>query len=135
MSKIPDLEPRFLAPSGWKTDDFTNEDTGHCLHFGYAAPQNNTPKGVVVLLQGLQEFSEKYYETARFFLEHGYAITVLEWQYQGRSGRFQSNPHKRHSDGFETDIDDLKRFIEEHVKQLFPDLPLHMLAHWVIRIE
>lgn len=129
MNNIPDLEPRFLAPTGWKTDDFTNEYTNHRLHFGYASPENDPPKGIIIVLQGLQEFSEKYYEIAHFFLEHGYAITVLEWQYQGRSGRFPPNPHKRHSDEFETDIDDLKRFIEETIKPLFPDLPLHMLAH------
>lgn len=129
VTHISNLEERFLAPMGWKTDDFFNEDTNHHLHFGYASPDTNSSKGVIVMLQGLQEFSEKYYETARFFLQKGYAFIVLEWQYQGRSGRLKSNPHKRHSDGFETDIDDLKIFVEEHVKQLFPDLPLHMLAH------
>lgn len=128
MNAIPDLEERFLAPAGWETADFENEDTGHRLHFGYGAPEGE-PKATVILLQGLQEFSEKYYETARFFIENGYAIAILEWQYQGRSGRLESNPHKRHSDGFETDVDDLKRFIEEHVRYLFPDTDLHMLAH------
>ncbi|MEM9468929.1 MAG: alpha/beta fold hydrolase [Pseudomonadota bacterium] len=127
MSYIPNLEPRFLAPKGWKTDHFENSNTGHTLHFGYSTP--DSPKGVVILLQGLQEFSEKYYETANHILDQGHAIAILEWQYQGRSGRLKDFPQRRHSDGFETDIDDLKVFIDDYISKIFPNQKRYMLAH------
>jgi len=129
MSNMPDLEPRFLAPANWQTDYFNNEDTGHNLHYGWAKPENGAPKGVVILLQGLQESTEKFYETARFFIAEGFGIVLFDWQYQGRSARHLDNFHKRHSDGFDTDVDDLKRLIEEEIKYIFPDIPLHFLSH------
>lgn len=126
---IPDLKERFLAPAGWKTGEIDITQTGHHLHYGYAAPLRKDPKGVVILLQGLQEFTEKYFETARFFIDQGFAVVLFDWHYQGRSGRLKSNPHKRHSDGFHHDVTDLKTLIDKRIKPLYPDLPLYALSH------
>lgn len=128
-SPIPDLKERFLAPQGWKTEDMTVEQTGHHIHYGYGVPTRKDPKGVIILLQGLQEFTEKYYETARFFIDKGFAVVLFDWYYQGRSGRLKSNPHKRHSDGFDTDIIDLKTLIDKKIKPLYPNAPLYALSH------
>ena len=128
MTNPPNLENRFLAPPNWKTDLFENDKTGHVIHYGWSCPQNAL--GSVIILQGLQEFTEKYYETARFFLKHNYNVVLFEWHYQGRSGRFKKKPHKRHSDGFETDVLDLHHLIENCLYPLSgQQTPLHMVAH------
>jgi len=129
MTSTPDLKERFLAPKGWVTDEINISETVHEIHYGHAAPEKGEIKGVIILLQGLQEFTEKYYETARFFIEKNFAVVLFDWHYQGRSGRLKRNRHKRHSDGFEADITDLKILIEERVKTLYPDQPLYCLSH------
>lgn len=123
---LPDLEERFLPPENWQSGEFDNPDTGHKIHYNFILPENKTPKGIIVALPGLSEFGEKYIETARFFLQHGYGFYVIDWAYQGRSIRHPHNTHKRHSDGYETDIDDLHFLIENIIGT---EKPLYMLAH------
>lgn len=129
MNNTPNIEERFRQPEGWSYSFIENTNTSHKINYGYALPQGAPPKGIIFLLQGLQEFTEKYYETARDLLAAGYGVVLFDWQYQGRSGRLSSNPHKRHSDGFSTDIDDLHHLIHQVIKPKFPTLPLMMLSH------
>lgn len=128
----PHLEERFAPPSGWRWHHFTRK--GRTLRFGSASPQDSIPDAVVVCLPGLGEFSEKYFETARYCLKQNLAFWVLDWMGQGKSGRYLKNPHKRHSRGFQKDVDDLHYFILEYIKHssVHPDkgrIPLVMLAH------
>lgn len=130
----PALEPRFLPPAGWITHSFANEATGHKIHYGRAYPQGKPPSAVIVCLGGLSEFSEKYYEVAHDMLARGYAFWMMDWQYQGRSGRLAKHPHRRHSDGFEADLSDLKKFVDDYIvpAAVHPDvgrIPLVMLGH------
>lgn len=125
----PKLQKRFLRPENWIDGHLDIKETSHKIHFGYSAPLNKDPEGVIILLQGLQEFTEKYYETARFYIDKGFAVVLFDWHYQGRSGRLKKAPHKRHSDGFETDIIDLKTLIEEKIKPTFPEKTLYFLSH------
>lgn len=122
--KLPDIEERFLPPKNWRSGSFLNAETNHYIHYNYAALSHS--KGTVIVLPGLSEFGEKYIETARFFNEQQYDFYVIDWAYQGRSSRFEDNPHKRHSDGYESDINDLNYLIN-NIIQL--DIPLYMLAH------
>jgi len=78
------------------------------------------------MLPGLSEFCEKYYETANNFIKHGYNFLIIDWAYQGKSTRFDKNPHKRHSDGYDIDISDLKYIIDHHVNK---GAPTFMLGH------
>ncbi|MFA5592613.1 MAG: alpha/beta fold hydrolase [Micavibrio sp.] len=112
-ARLP-LAERFTAPHGWTTGNFFNAATGRHLHFGYVQPQD-APRGVIVCLGGLSEFSEKYYEVARGMQRRGYAFWFMDWHYQGRSGRYKPYPQRRHSDGFDLDVSDLHSFIENHV--------------------
>ena len=124
----PDLAPRFQPPADWTNGYFENPDTGHSLHYGCVAPES-TPKAVVVLLGGLSEFSEKYFELIHDMLARGHAVYTMDWHYQGRSGRFPGRPHKRHSDGYGQDISDLDLFIRTIVQPACPGLPALMIAH------
>ncbi len=132
-SPIPDLEDRFLEPKGWRWHDFVRE--GRKLRFGtLPVKEGVTPRATVVCLPGLSEFGEKYFETARWARDHDLSFWVLDWMGQGRSGRYLPNPEKRHSTGFQDDIDDLHYFLMEYVKHASVStdvgrIPLAMLAH------
>ncbi len=125
MINHPALDPRFLHPENWKSADFENPETGHQIHFQQTMPTQHA-KGTIIALPGLSEFSEKYYETAQFFIKHGYRFAVIDWAYQGKSSRFNDNPHKRYSDGYDTDLNDLKYFIDHYIDT---DMPLFLLGH------
>lgn len=133
MSTIPDiLEERFTEPQGWRWHHFEND--GRRIRFGTASPIDSIPDGVVVCLPGLSEFSEKYFEVARDCLNRNLAFWVIDWAGQGQSTRLLKNKHKRHSYGFQNDIDDLHKFIMDYIKHssVHPDkgrIPLIMLGH------
>ena len=128
-----DLEERFLPPEGWRWHEFKNAQ-GRKLRFGTVAPPSRVPDAVVVVLQGLSEFTEKYFELAHNLLDQNLSFWMMDWQGQGGSERPLKNPHKRHSSGFDNDIADLHFFINEYVKHsaVHPDvgrIPLVMLGH------
>lgn len=127
-----DLEERFQPPEGWRWHTFEHE--GRKLRFGTVAPKDRIPDAIVIGLQGVNEFTEKYFETARDMLGRNLSFWMMDWFGQGQSGRSLSNPKKRHSNGFDNDIEDLHYFIMEYVKHsaVHPDvgrIPLVMMAH------
>ncbi len=129
----PDLDPRFQKPEGWRWHTFTNPK-GRKLRFGSVAPANRVPEAVVICLQGLSEFTEKYFELAHDLLDRNMSFWMMDWQGQGRSDRHLKNPHKRHSTSFDEDVSDLHYFLMEYVKHsaVHPDvgrIPLVMLGH------
>lgn len=122
-----------MPPKGWRWHNFTSPQ-GRKLRFGSVAPQGSVPDAVVIGLQGLSEFTEKYFEVAHELLGHNLSFWMLDWQGQGKSHRHLRNTHKRHSEGFEQDVLDLHYFIMEYVKHsaVHPDvgrIPLVMLGH------
>ncbi|MEM6780710.1 MAG: alpha/beta hydrolase [Pseudomonadota bacterium] len=127
LNSYPDnLEDRFKAPEGWETGDFKNDQTSHKLHYGYVLSKN--AKGTVVVLSGLSEFSEKYYETTNDLLKRNLNVFTMDWHGQGRSDRAIPNTQKRHSEGFEKDIENLDGFIKNIVLQN-SEAPLILIAH------
>jgi len=93
-------------PPDWESQTLFCGQTGHDIYYvklKSGAPSHKT----LFILPGLGEFTEKYAETAQNFAAEGYNVLIIDWAYQGRSTRFKSNPHKRHSDGFKADIEDL----------------------------
>ena len=129
----PDLDPRFQPIEGWRWHNF-ERIKGRKIRFGSVFPKDSIPDAVVICLQGVCEFSEKYYEMARWCLDNNMAFWMCDWAGQGRSVRFLANPQKRHSQGFDADIDDLHYFIMEYIKHssVHPDkgrIPMAMLAH------
>ncbi len=130
----PALEPRFLPPVGWRWHVFTNPQ-GRKIRFGTVAPESRIPDAVVIVAPGLSEFGEKYFELAQDLLQRNLSLWVMDWQGQGLSDRHLKNaPHKRHSSGFEDDVEDFHYFIMEYVKHsaVHPDvgrIPLVLLGH------
>lgn len=134
MSDIhtPDIAEQFLEPEGWRWHSFTRE--GREIRFGSVFPKERIPDAVVICLPGLSEFGEKYFETARTCLDKNLAFWVLDWHGQGLSGRYLTDPQKRHCSRFDDDVEDLHHFYLEYVKHacVHPDvgrIPVVMLAH------
>ncbi len=130
----PDLEKRFLQPPNWRWHMFAGHN-GEKLRFGTAFPKHTIPRAVIVILPGLKEYCEKYFEVANTFLDKKYAVYIMEWQGQGRSYRHNKKyPQKRISNGFHRDVKDLDIFIKDYIlpSAVHPEvgrLPLVMLAH------
>lgn len=124
---IPEIPSRFLAPEGWRWHEFKNAE-GKKLRFGSVFPQGR-PRAVVVVLPGLSEFCEKYFEIARDLLARNCAVWVLDWRGQGRSDRYLPNPNKRHSEGFDKDLSDLDLWVRDYVRPSCGGAPMVMLAH------
>lgn len=127
-----DLEERFTAPAGFRFHAFTRN--GRKVRFGSVFPKDSIPDAVVVCLPGLSEPIEKYFEIARDLLDKNLAVWVIDWMGQGGSGRYLKKPHKRHSAGFNQDVEDLHKLILEYVKHssVHPDkgrIPMAMLGH------
>jgi len=130
----PGLEERFQQPPGWRWHSYKSPRGAHKIRFGTVAPQGSVPDAVVVCLQGLGEFTEKYYELARDLTANNLSFWMMDWHGQGKSGRYLTNSQKRHSVGFDEDIAELHYFIMEYIKHaaVHPEvgrIPLVMLGH------
>ncbi len=132
-STTPNIEERFTEPVGWRWHSFERVK-GRRIRFGSIFPQDSIPDAIIVCLQGLGEFSEKYFELARWCSENNLAFWIMDWAGQGKSSRYLKNPQKRHSAGFDEDIKDLHYLIMEYIKHssVHPDkgrIALAMIAH------
>jgi lysophospholipase len=129
----PGLEERFLAPEGWRWHGFTTP-RGRKIRFGTCAPKSRVPDAIVVGLQGLSEFTEKYFELARDLQAANLSFWMMDWYGQGKSGRRFTEVQKRHAATFDDDVADLHYFITEYIKHsaVHPEvgrIPLVMLGH------
>lgn len=134
----PDLEECFTQPEGWRWGSFErdiDDGTKRKIRFGTVSPQDSTPDAIVVCLQGLREFSEKYYEIARWCNDNNFAFWAFDWAGQGKSTRYlPSNQQKRHGKEFDYDINDLHHLITEHISPSSntaenKQIPMAMIAH------
>lgn len=124
----PPLSTRFLAPEGWRWHNIRNAQ-GKTLRFGTASPAHR-PRAIVVVLPGLSEFCEKYFETAHDLLARECAVWILDWRGQGRSDRFfPDDPERRHSEDFAEDLSDLDLWIRHYVRPASGGVPLILLGH------
>lgn len=126
-------EPRFSEPPGWRWHRFTTTG-GYRLRYGSVHPKDTIADGVVVMLPGLRDFAEQYFELAHDLLRQNLAVWVLDWRGQGDSDRYLPNRHKRHSAGFDRDIRDLFELVDGYIlpSAVHPEvgrLPLIMLGH------
>ncbi len=107
------MEERFTRPDGWLWGRLTNAD-GARLRYGLIARHQN-PVANIVMVGGLSEFAEKYFETIRDMDALGYNCYFMDTMGQGGSGRYLSDHFKRHSLGFDREKRDLLQFIDQCV--------------------
>ena len=106
-------------------------DIGRGRNLRYAiAPKAEGPaqRGTILLLQGRNEATEKYFETMRDLNRMGFCVATFDWRGQGRSFRTLSNPFVGHVARFSHFTDDLDRIFREVVLQRCP-APYAVLGH------
>jgi lysophospholipase len=101
---------------------------GTRLRYGLFRSDISPARGTVVLVQGRNEFIEKYYETIRNLNAQGLWVATFDLRGQGGSERLLDNPRKGHVRRFADYERDLELFLE---KIVLPDarLPFFLIAH------
>ena len=85
-------------------------------------------RGTIVLLQGRNEYIEKYFETARDLTAKGFMVMTFDWRGQGGSERLLPDPQRGHIRSFRAYERDLDAMIERVV---LPDCraPFTVVGH------
>ncbi len=120
ISKI-ELEINAVKQSG----SFTAFD-GINIYYEYFLTENS--KGNVVIVHGLSEFSNKFYELIYYTLNQGYNAFIFDQRCHGKSDRLTPVKDLLHVDSFDDYVKDLTYFIDEIVLKT-EDKPIYLYAH------
>jgi len=115
------------APANYTAGYFTGH-RGAKLRYGLFRSDQSPAVGTVVLMQGRNEFIEKYFETIRDLNAMGLWVATFDLRGQGGSERLTKNPRKGHVRRFSDYERDLEIFLEHIV---LPDarLPFFLVGH------
>lgn len=92
-------------------------------------PGSGAPRtGTVVVLNGRNEFLEKYVETFQELNDRGYCVYSFDWRGQGLSDRSLPNPQKGYVRTYGEYVGDLEQFMSEIVPAAAP-APRICLGH------
>lgn len=126
-------QERFQAPPDWDWSFRTLKNIK--IRYGQARSRK-TYRAVVLMFEGLGDFGEQYFELARNLDARDLKLIIIDLPGQGGSGRYLTNPHKRHSVNFSSVLEDLHTLIDEVVLSAAVDpednhkrLPVILLAH------
>jgi lysophospholipase len=121
------IDPGNPAPEERSAGFFTADD-GKKLRYALFRTGTRPLRGTVILLQGRNEFVEKYFETARDLTAAGFDVATFDWRGQGLSDRLLRNRLRGHVRRFDDYVADLERFLRGIV---LPDCvgPFSILAH------
>lgn len=114
-------------PPGIESGLFESRD-GKSLRYALLKADGRPCCGTVVLLQGRNEFIEKYFETMTDLSQRGFTVATFDWRGQGGSHRLLKDRLRGYVDHFRDYTDDLDQFLTEIV---LPDCPppFYILAH------
>lgn len=116
-------ERRFTAPENLIWGEFVNACGGVIRTARFDIP---SPRGMILLLTGLSEFTEKYFETIREFNAFGFSVVTFDWVSQGGSYRpHPTNKRMIYIDDFQDYLDDLDFFIKAELS----NTPFFIVAH------
>lgn len=101
---------------------------GTRLRYAIFRSDSSPARGTIVLMQGRNEFIEKYFETIRDLNAQGLWVATFDLRGQGGSERLLKEPRKGHVRRFSDYERDLELFLE---KIVLPDtrLPFFLIAH------
>lgn len=86
------------------------------------------PRGAVVMLHGMSEFTCKHYELAWYLLEQGYSIFMYDQRCHGRSQRLTERPDLIHVEHFSHFVQDLDIFMQTIVAPVVTT-PVYLYGH------
>jgi lysophospholipase len=111
-----------------RTEGFFESFDGRKLRYAVFRCEQPVATGTVVLLQGRNEFMEKYFETIRDLTAKGLWVATFDLRGQGGSERLLKDPLRGHIGRFSDYERDLTAFLD---KIVLPDtrLPFFLLAH------
>jgi lysophospholipase len=126
LSGLVDI-PSNPVPGGAICETVTADD-GLALRCARFPPNRSPIRGTVILLQGRNEFIEKYFEVVNDLRRRGFAVVVYDLRGQGGSARLLRNRRKGHVRDFADHVNDLETVMHEVV---LPDCPppYYILAH------
>ena len=101
---------------------------GQKLRYALFFPVREKPLGTVVIIQGRNECIEKYAETIRELVGHGFVVASFDLRGQALSGRLGRNERAGHVHRFTDYLDDVERFLTFIVTPSAPG-PYSILAH------
>lgn len=115
------------APAGIRSG-LLSLGSGKTLRYALVQSEQRPLNGTVVLLQGRNEFIEKYYETMQDLTARGFHVASFDWRGQGGSYRLLRDPMRGFVRRFSDYSDDLDQFLTQIV---LPDCPppYYILAH------
>jgi lysophospholipase len=111
-----------------RTEGYFETYDGHRLRYAIFRGSQSVARGTVVLLQGRNEFIEKYFETIRDLTARGLWVATFDLRGQGGSARLLRDQKRGHVRRFSDYERDLSTFLE---KIVLPDtrMPFYLLAH------
>lgn len=114
-----------VRPPGCTEGFFTNARR-QALPYFISEPVGPS-QGVVLIVPGMGEPREKYYEMLADLNRLGVRAAIFDRMGQGGGGRYLANTHKMHArrDSFDGDGDDIIQFVQEK----FPGQRVTMMAH------
>ena len=104
---------------------FTSFDKNE-FYYEYFLAEGSTAS--VVIVHGLSEFTQKFYEATWYFLHQGYNVFLYDQRGHGKSCRLTDRPDLIHVDRFDDYVEDLDCFIEKVVLPA-EDKPLYLYSH------
>jgi lysophospholipase len=119
--------PENPAPDNYSAGYFAGH-RGVKIRYGLFRSDIVPARGTIVLLQGRNEFIEKYFETIRHLNAMGLWVATYDLRGQGGSDRLKKDARKGHVRRFSDYEKDLEIFLEQVV---LPDarLPFFLVAH------
>ncbi len=114
------------APHGIRAEIFAARD-GVKLRYAVLEPERRA-HGTVLILQGRNEFIEKYFETMADLAARGFTVVSFDWRGQGGSDRLLRDRLRGYVRSFDDYCDELDQFLSAVV---LPDCPapFYVLAH------
>ncbi len=101
---------------------------GKTLRYAILKADAKPIRGTVVLLQGRNEFIEKYFETMTDLTARGFTVVTFDWRGQGGSHRLLKDRQRGYVRSFEDYSDDLDLILDQIA---LPDCPppFYILGH------
>ncbi|WP_425410933.1 alpha/beta hydrolase [Hyphococcus sp.] len=123
MSRFIEIDGNPVPPRAQAIEFAAND--GAKLRGAFFPVEN--ARGTAVLVTGWSEFIEKYFETVTDLHARKLNVAMMDWRGQGLSDR-SSAERTKWSGYFNQITDDLRLFIESHVKARFPG-PYILMTH------
>ncbi len=100
----------------------------HEIFYRTWATSDAKPKGLIHIIHGMAEHSERYHDSATALADAGFHVVAHDHRGHGYSAKTEDLGHFANRAGWEKAVEDI-RVMENHLKSTFPNLPRIILGH------